>query len=101
MAEREPTERKTNTRRVTPRQRLAVAGGARGNSISEGAVDAGVRSRETLYRWMSWPEFQAAVEQHKADRADAVQAVRGLVRSAEVPALVRLKAVVELYRMTT
>lgn len=97
----EPSAQSAPTRRITPRMKLAIASLAKGNSITEAALDAGVRSRSTLYRWLDWPEFQQALEQHTRDRSDAVSAVRELVRSSEVPPLVRLKAALALSGMTT
>lgn len=101
MAEPEPSAQSARTRRITPRMKLAIVSLARGNTLTNAALDANVRSRSTLHRWMTWVEFQQALEQHRADLSDAVSAVRDLVKSPEVPPLVRLKAALALAGMTS
>jgi hypothetical protein len=82
-------------------QKLAIVSLSKGESVTVAARSAGVRSRSTIHRWLADSTFLAALDQHKADFADAVEAIRDTVKSKQVPPLVRLKSAQALVELLT
>src|SRR5215207_1482053 len=103
MSEPESAGRQTRARPITKKMKLAIAALARGETVADAAKAASVRSRSTINRWRTWPEFQQALEQHERDLSDAVSAIRRIVNSEDkaVAPLVKLKAAIALSDMLT
>lgn len=100
MSGTESNAGRARARPLGQKEKLFVAAISRGESVTAAARAAGIRGRSTAYRWLERPDVAAALEQHRADRSDAVQAIRDLVRSPGIPPLVKLKAATQLAEMT-
>lgn len=91
------------TKDLSQRQQAAINALLRGSTMTDAAKKAKV-DRTTLYRWIEDPEFEAVYNRERRDlqatlrrqmsllAEEAVDTVRNLLTSEEVPASVRLRA---------